>query len=340
MQFFQIRTIQPVALKFGVGPAGIDKLLPRLMEALGYQLPVDPQQPLQIETTPIADLILELTDPTMVLFDGKYRATANARLIYDPPEGSLDVESLRYRLTAPLGPIETGDLSWYLERYINWPTGVFQERAEQIVKKLPQWGRLIYDSVNGDVARNALEAWKAVPKETSRRFTVLVDQDLVAGADKEETAKAMEAAAQLLGLPWELIHDEKGYLFLGRKGVRVRRKLPNREVKEPIATNPPLRVLLVSPRPEDDRAAYIDHRVSARPVVEALSRLGALAEFKILTPPTFPALQKELERAAKDEKPYHVVHFDGHGVFSHEHGLGALCFEDPKDVKKLEKRST
>ena len=146
---------EPIALKFGVGPAG-------------HQLPVDPQQPLQIETTPIADLILELTDPTMVLSGGKYRATANARLIYDPPEGSLDVESLRYRLTAPLGPIETGDLSWYLERYIHWPTGVFQERAEQIVKKLPQWGRLIYDSVNENVARNALEAWKAVPKETSR----------------------------------------------------------------------------------------------------------------------------------------------------------------------------
>ena len=150
----------------------------------------------------------------------------------------------------------------------------------------------------------------------------------------------MEAAAQLLGLPWELIHDEKGYLFLGRKGVRVRRKLPNREVKEPIATNPPLRVLLVSPRPEDDRAAYIDHRVSARPVVEALSRLGELAEFKVLTPPTFPALQKELERTDEDKKPYHVVHFDGHGVFSREHGLGALCFEDPKDLEKLEKRGT
>ena len=261
---------EPVAVKFDVGPAGIDKVLPRLMEALGHQLPVDPQQPLQIETTPIADLILELTDPTMALFDGKYRATANARLIYDPPEGSLDVESPRYRLTAPLGPIETGDLSWYLERYINWPTGVFQERAEQIVEKLPQWGRLIYDSVNENVARNALEAWKAVPKETSRRFTILVDQDLVDGSSEEETAKAMEAATLLLGLPWELIHDEKGYLFLGRRSVRVRRKLPNRELKEPIVTNPPLRVLLVSP------AARGRHRRLHRPTGSAPARWSKL----------------------------------------------------------------
>ena len=331
---------EPIAVKFDGGPAGIDKALPRLMEALGYQLSVDPQQPLQIATTPIADLILELTDPTMVQSDGTYRATAHARLIYDPPDDAPDIKSLRYRFRAPLGPIETEELSWYLERYINWPTGVFQERAEQIVKKLPQWGRFIYESVNEEVARTALEAWKAVPEETFRRFTVLVDQDLVAGADEEETARAMEAATQLLALPWELIHDEESYLFLGLGGVRVRRKVPNLKVKKPIATNPPLRVLLVSPRPDDDTAGYIDHRISARPVVEALSLLGELAEFKILTPPTFPALQKELKREAEGKRPYHVVHFDGHGAFSREHGLGSLCFEDPRDISKLQKRRT
>jgi hypothetical protein len=30
-----------------------------------------------------------------------------------------------------------------------------------------------------------------------------------------------------------------------------------------------------------------------------------------------------------------VVHFDGHGVYDRQHGLGALCFEDPKDAGKL-----
>ena len=120
--------------------------------------------------------------------------------------------------------------------------------------------------------------------------------------------------------------------------MRVRRKLPNREDKDPIVTKPPIRVLLVSPRPEDERAAYIDHRISARPVVEALARLGGLAEFKVLTPPTFPALREELQEAAERDEPCHVVHFDGHGVFSREHGLGALCFEHPEDVTKLKER--
>jgi hypothetical protein len=91
---------------------------------------------------------------------------------------------------------------------------------------------------------------------------------------------------------------------------------------------------LISPRPEDESAAYIDHRISARPLVEALSQLGDLARFKLLEPPTFPALEAELQRAADAGEPYHVVHFDGHGVYNRKHGLGMLCFEDPADVEK------
>jgi CHAT domain-containing protein len=33
-----------------------------------------------------------------------------------------------------------------------------------------------------------------------------------------------------------------------------------------------------------------------------------------------------------------VVHFDGHGVWNPRHELGQLCFEDPADAEKLEKR--
>jgi hypothetical protein len=56
-----------------------------------------------------------------------------------------------------------------------------------------------------------------------------------------------------------------------------------------LATKPPIRVLLVSPRPEDESTPQIDHRVGALPVIEALTGLGDLAEFKVLEPPTFQA---------------------------------------------------
>ena len=317
---------EPVAVKLTVGPGGVSAALPGLLAALGERLPDEAAAPVQAHAAPISDLVLTLTDPAIDTAEGKRRATAAATLTCHPPDGGPKVESKRYRFTAPLGPIEADELAWYLERYVNWPSGVFQERARRVEEDLPRWGRLLYATLNADVARAAFEAWKATPEGTERRFTVKVDKELVNAQDPRQR-EADEAATLLLSLPWELIHDKGGFLFQDARGVRVRRSLPNRNPQQAIATRPPIRVLLASPRPEDE--PYIDHRASARPLVEALSRFGDLAEFTLLTPPTFQALQDELQRAAKAKKPYHVVHFDGHGVYDRKHGLGALCFESP-----------
>lgn len=327
---------EPVGLKLSIGPGGLSAALPELLAALGLRQPTEKVAALQAKLAPMADLILKLSDPSIDSSDGKRRAGATASLVYSPPDGGPEVESRRFRFIAPIGVIEADDLAWYLERYINWPSGIFRERARRIEAALPQWGRQLYGSLDGAVGGDILKAWKAAPKEAERRFTVRVDKELIAGADEVQQAAADEAATLLLSLPWELLHDDGGYLFQGARGVRVRRSLPNRNPQPAVATRPPIRVLLVSPRPEDDSAAYIDHRASARPLVEALSGLGELAEFTILDPPTFPALEAEIERAK--EKPYHVVHFDGHGVYDREHALGALCFEDPADTGKLEGR--
>ncbi|HEY6347179.1 MAG TPA: tetratricopeptide repeat protein [Bryobacteraceae bacterium] len=323
---------EPIAIPIGDGPAAVQNALPKILEAIGLAVPTGIVESVQAQMAPVADLLLELTDPKMEEADGKRRATATAKLTYTPADGSRSIESSRYTLTAPLGPIEAEEIAWYLERYINWPSGLFEERAQRTVEALPEWGRLLYDCVNDEEAHNALEAWKS-GGSAEHRFTVKVDRKLIKGHPEREDSA--EAATLLLSLPWELIHDENGYLF-EKLGVRVRRSLPNRDRQPALPEEePPLRVLLVSPRPEDESAAYIDHRVSARPLVETLSRLGNLAEFKLLEPPTFSALKAELKRASDAETPYHVVHFDGHGVYSREHGLGMLCFEHPEDVHKL-----
>jgi len=327
---------EPVGLKLSIAPGGLAAVLPELLAALGLRQPTDKIAALQAHLAPIADLTLKLTDLSIDIWDGKRRAAATATLIYSPPDGGPEVESQRYRFTAPLGVIEADDLSWYLERYINWPSGIFQERARRIEAALPKWGCLLYGSLNVEVCSAILYAWKSAPGDAERRFTVKVDKQLIVGASDAQQKESHEAATLLLSLPWELIHDDSGYLFQGAHGVRVRRSLPNRNPWPALATKPPIRVLLVSPRPEDESAAYIDHRVSARPLVEALCVLGDLAEFTILNPPTFRALEEELERA--EANPYHVVHFDGHGVYVREHSLGALCFEDPADSAKLERR--
>jgi tetratricopeptide (TPR) repeat protein len=324
---------EPIAERIDAGPGGIMNAMPGLLAALGLQLPNDPQPSEQPAPTPMADLVLELSHLGISTKEKKRRATAEATLRFCPADGSPEVESEAYTFVAPLGPIEAEELRWYLEKYPSWPSDIVRPRAEAVEENLPKWGQSLYAALTEDVAREAFEAWKATADTTERRFTVFVDPTLAKGSSAKKKAAANEAATLFLALPWELAHDGRAFLFQGKHGVRVRRRLPNREKQTALSTGTPLRVLLVSPRPEDERAAYIDHRVSARPLVEALLDLGPLADFKVLSPPTFPALREELGRAS-----YHVVHFDGHGVYDPKVGLGALCFEHPEDAEKLEDR--
>ena len=43
-----------------------------------------------------------------------------------------------------------------------------------------------------------------------------------------------------------------------------------------LSSTPPIRILLVTARPEDEACGYIDHRASALPLVEAMEKLGGL----------------------------------------------------------------
>jgi tetratricopeptide (TPR) repeat protein len=69
--------------------------------------------------------------------------------------------------------------------------------------------------------------------------------------------------------------------------------------------------------------------------VAATEELGDVLRLSLLHPATYPALEAELARAQQAGEPYHVVHFDGHGVYDRRVGLGGLCFEDPSDSHKL-----
>jgi hypothetical protein len=331
---------EPVGVPVQLTAAGLSAALPAILAALGERLPDDPQ-PVQVVTAqPVEDLLLELRDPHIQTIEGKRRAAATATLVYDPADpAARRVESRRFTFTAPLGPIEADDLRWYLESYYLWPTGVFKARAECIEAQLPQWGQDLYHAVVATQhAQEALHAWQHAAAGVERRFSVLVDSDRPDASSPKAQAAAKEAATGLLALPWELLHDGRSYLFQGQHAVRVRRRLPNRYAQPHAVTDLPIRILLVSPRPENAHTSYIDHRISALPLVEAVEGLGKLAELTVLTPPTFPALQQALQRAAAAQQPFDVVHFDGHGVYDRIHGLGGLCFEDPRDSQKLHER--
>ena len=332
---------EPVGVRVELKTGGLSEALPQILAALDERLPTD-HQPLQsITSEPVEELLLKLSDPKIQEIDSKWRAVATATLVYESADQSARAgESKRFTFTAPLDSIEADDLRWYLESYHLWPTSVFKARAADIERRLPQWGRQLYaEAAKTDLAKAALSAWQNAADGSERRFSILVDSDPIEGASLEEKAATAEAGSLLLSLPWELLHDGRDYLFQGGRAVHVRRRLPNRQHQLVLPTRLPIRILLVSPRPEDKRTGYIDHRISAKPLMDAVDNLGDLATLTVLAPPTFPALQHALQRAREASQPFDVVHFDGHGVYDREHGLGGLCFEDPKDAQKLERRA-
>jgi len=211
-----------------------------------------------------------------------------------PHEGDL--------LMDPLQPNERASLTWYLEEYWQWPYDIFAERAKRIEEKvLPEVGKRLYTAVFGG-AGNMVEPWRLQP---GMRRQISIRSDL----------------ARALSLPWELLHDEQGFLALKAQPVSILRRLPQTQAASLLATfTPPLRVLLVTARPEEE--GFVDPRIIARELVdemqEQIEQGAVILEF--LRPPTLPALRERLRDA---ERPVHVLHFDGHGAFGEQPSGGA-----------------
>ena len=332
---------EPVYISVSSGAGGVEAAMNAILIAMGKRLPVDAPAMQQPKAEPLEELVLELSDLKFQEQDGKRRASARARLIYQPAaSGKREVNSAQsWRLVAPHGPIEAEDLRWYLEKYAIWPSHFFRDRAKKVEADLVKWGRELHAAAMPPAhTANVMQAWAKTDAHAGRRFSVYVDFALEAGAAEADIQLAKEAATELLKTPWELLHDGDSYLFQGAKPTRVRRRLPNTKVLDVPVVAPPIRILLVTARPEDESCGYIDHRASALPLVEAMEALPGLVKIHVLSPPTLPALRDELDRALAANKLYHVVHFDGHGAYDKTVGLGGLCFELPADENKLEQR--
>jgi len=202
-------------------------------------------------------------------------------------------------LTDPLTPQERAELRWYLEEYPLWPYFEFAERGKEIEALLPEIGRRLYDRVFEQArAIKMLQAWRLHPAE-QRQISIVSD------------------IPRALSLPWELLHDEQGFLALRtRHPVSILRRLQQSELGEIAAPfEPPLRVLLVTARPEG--AGFMDPRGLARELLDEVQEhveAGTMV-LEFLRPPTLAALRARL----KDSKrPVHILHFDGHGIFEGE----------------------
>jgi hypothetical protein len=161
---------EPLAVPVETAPGKLAEALPEILAGLGLRLPEDREILQQVAPAAVDELILELRDPGFakrrVKPEGtengtgtsaslqsqshfQERAKATATLVFQPADpGQRPIESQRYTVTAPLGPIELEEIRWYLEDYFRWPVGVFKERAERTEAALPGWGRDLYQAAD------------------------------------------------------------------------------------------------------------------------------------------------------------------------------------------------
>lgn len=256
---------------------GLDDAMSEIFAALGLQLPQDWNSSETITAQPIEELTLKLTDPQIELQDGIRRVKAMAELSYHPANSNKVITSNRYTFTAPFGALALEEIRWYIENFHRWPTGVFKDRADKTEQDLLLWGKQLYDAAfHGKSALEGLNTWRKTGIDL--RFSVQVDFDPPEGTDKDKIPLYREAASDLLALPWEIIHDGIGHLSQGAIPVQIRRRLPKRKATISTAAKLPIRVLLLSPRPEvtedGQDVGYLDHRASALPLMQAMDNLG------------------------------------------------------------------
>jgi tetratricopeptide (TPR) repeat protein len=206
------------------------------------------------------------------------------------PEGGLPEEVSRGPVAWPLDAGAQEDLRWYLEDYLLAPFGVWEDRGPAVRGKLSGWGDQVFRSVFGTgPARDAYQRARAGGLEVVFR----------------------SAEPGLLGLPWELMRDEAGPVALGAGGIS--RSLPVAGGAPMLAVpGGRLKVLMVISRPAGTED--VGYQMVARPLLRRLEAVRGEVGLTVLRPATFEALREAVSQAADAGEPFHVVHFDGHGV--------------------------
>lgn len=226
------------------------------------------------------------------LLDGRYpiRLTLKRR-------GQPDLEA-EANIEFALTELEQEDIRWYLEDYLQRADVVEAVTVKQVEELMKARGEELYEKVltaNGDT--QAL--W----------FSIRND---LADIRVEITTGVTEAAA----IPWELMRDPKmdsPICLRVNAFVRVESRPHISFVPIPPVQDDRIRLLYVVCRPSGGQD--VELRAVANRLLQDLGPDRASFDIRALRPPTFERLQKELADAKVAGRPYHIVHFDGHGIY-------------------------
>jgi tetratricopeptide (TPR) repeat protein len=212
-------------------------------------------------------------------------------------EGQPPLEA-RATVGLDLDPQELEDLRWYLEDYLQHPFKPEEKVAARIARRIDELGAELFTQLfENDPASRRLWARMA---------------DRLAATRIEITTGVAEAAA----IPWELLRDpltDSPLAAHARAFVRVCAETARRLPLPRLEPDEPIRILLAICRPSGGRD--VPFRSVARRLIEGLgSEARARFQLDLVRPPTYEQLTCTLRRASEEGKPYHVLHFDGHGT--------------------------
>ncbi|MGB0386990.1 MAG: CHAT domain-containing protein [Ardenticatenaceae bacterium] len=253
------------------------------------------------------------------------------------------------RLEFGLGAQDREALRWYLEDYLEHPFDPSPQIAAGVEGRMEEIGRALFGAIF-EANERMRQVWRSA-------------QGLLSETRVEIHTEVAEATA----IPWELLYAPPlaDYVAL-RTAAFVRSyeegrqapRLPNPSTSSGHGIGEAIRILLAICRPKgkDD----VPFRSVASRLVKGLNaEASQQVQLDVLRPPTFEQLGKVLGAAQRAGKPYHVLHFDGHGTYlelndPHQQGEalldamsgdtfkaprsgkhGYLLFEDPKDKQNM-----
>lgn len=218
----------------------------------------------------------------------------------------------------PLSDLQQ-ELSWYLDKFLDYPYPPETDRAAHVLTSLENWSRETLATLL--TAEGSRELFDLAMAEANGPFVLEVSSD----------------DPSVLAWPWEALQQAGS--DVGRN-FRIERRIEGLDEKCPSVSSLPkdrINVLLVVARPYYDDVPF---RSISRPLVELAQDQRSRAAIDVLRPPTLEALCRRLQ-----EKPdfYHILHFDGHGAYVDAHqaipsshtmsgNQGCLVFENDEGI--------
>jgi len=190
------------------------------------------------------------------------------------------------------------NLRWYLEDYLQYPFDPAPKTAARVEKRMAEIGTELFRALfhADDDARDLWASLRARLNDTR--------VEIITGV-REATS-----------IPWELMRDPKTDTPLAlraRAFVRTQPQ-PAQRPQLPQTESGPIRILLVICRPRGGED--VAFRSVATRLIKGLTEEARQAlQLDVLRPPTFEQLGRVLRQAKASGRPYHVVHFDGHGTY-------------------------